>query len=178
MKLRSKTDFLVIHCSATPDERSVTAETIREWHLDRGWDDIGYHFVIERDGSIAEGRELEAIGAHCQGVNSVSIGICLIGDKQFTWMQWCSLKTLVDALLDDYQLELRAVRTHSEFPSAKKQGKTCPNVSKASLYWYLSSGNLQAIRENLYLKSFESLGGKYGKSRIRAPSSKRGERGH
>ena len=47
---------VIIHCSATPEGRDVKTETIRQWHLDKGWSDIGYHYVIELDGSINVGR--------------------------------------------------------------------------------------------------------------------------
>lgn len=71
---------IVIHCSATPAERDVTVEEIRRWHVkERGWSDIGYHFVIHLDGSVHEGRPLERSGAHARGHNRNSIGICYVG---------------------------------------------------------------------------------------------------
>ena len=80
MRPRSKTDYIIIHCSATRADHNVTAEDIRHWHVvDNGWDDIGYHWVIERDGSVKQGRPVDVMGAHCRGVNDRSIGICLVG---------------------------------------------------------------------------------------------------
>ena len=71
---------LIVHCSATPEGRDVKTETIREWHIKGNhWDDIGYHYVIELDGSIHKGREESAVGAHCSGQNANSIGICYVG---------------------------------------------------------------------------------------------------
>ena len=75
---------VILHCSATPEGREVSVETIREWHTDppprgRGWSDIGYHYVIHLDGKIEAGRPIEVQGAHTSGENEDSIGICYIG---------------------------------------------------------------------------------------------------
>ena len=72
MSLRKTTNKVIIHCSATPELRDVKMETIRQWHLDKGWSDIGYHIVIELDGSINCGRNINKIGAHCNKVPSIS----------------------------------------------------------------------------------------------------------
>lgn len=72
-------EHIIIHCSATPEGRNVTTEEIRDWHLDRGWSDIGYHFVVELDGSVMDGRSVETSGAHAKGYNSNSIGVCYVG---------------------------------------------------------------------------------------------------
>lgn len=99
-----KINKLVIHCSATPEKMDIGAEVIRVWHTrDNGWDDIGYHYVIKRNGMVEKGRPVEQIGAHVAGHNKDSIGICLIGgvnDKNqavnnFTEAQF---KTLVDVV--------------------------------------------------------------------------------
>ena len=70
---------IILHCSATPEGKDFTVEQIRSWHLQRGFRDIGYHYVIYRDGSIHTGRPLAQVGAHCKRHNSHSIGICYIG---------------------------------------------------------------------------------------------------
>lgn len=70
---------LIIHCSATVEGKEYSVDTIRQWHLKRGFNDIGYHFVIHLDGTIEEGRKIETVGAHCTGHNRNSIGICYIG---------------------------------------------------------------------------------------------------
>ena len=72
-------DKIIIHCSATPEGRYITVEEIRQWHLQRGWKDIGYHYVIYLDGTIHKGRAESVVGAHCSGYNKNSIGICYIG---------------------------------------------------------------------------------------------------
>ena len=70
---------IIVHCSATPEGKDYSVDTIRKWHLQRGFADIGYHYIIYRDGSIHIGRDEYVIGAHCKGHNSNSIGVCYIG---------------------------------------------------------------------------------------------------
>ena len=70
---------IIIHCAATPEGKDYTVEDIDRWHRERGFREIGYHYVIYRDGSIHSGRDLAKIGAHCKGYNTGSIGICYIG---------------------------------------------------------------------------------------------------
>ena len=74
-----KIDKIIVHCSATPEGKDYSVDTIRKWHLQRGFSDIGYHYIIYRDGSIHTGRDESVIGAHCKGHNSNSIGVCYIG---------------------------------------------------------------------------------------------------
>ena len=70
---------IIIHCSATPEGRAVTVNDIDKWHKERGFDCIGYHYVIYLDGSIHSGRLVEKVGAHCVNQNKNSIGVCYIG---------------------------------------------------------------------------------------------------
>lgn len=70
---------IIVHCSATPRGRKVTAADIDRWHKERGFRCIGYHYVILLDGTIERGRAESEIGAHCKGHNAGSIGICYIG---------------------------------------------------------------------------------------------------
>lgn len=70
---------IIIHCSATPEDRNYTVEEIDRWHKNRGWKGIGYHYVIYLDGSIHKGRDIEKVGAHCTNHNKNSIGVCYIG---------------------------------------------------------------------------------------------------
>ena len=71
---------IIVHCSATPEGKDIKTETIRDWHVNGNhWKDIGYHYVIELDGSIHKGRDESVIGAHCSGQNTNSIGICYVG---------------------------------------------------------------------------------------------------
>lgn len=71
---------VIVHCSATPAGRDVTAADIRRWHKEeRGFADIGYHFVVRLDGRVECGRPLANIGAHCRGHNCRSVGVCYVG---------------------------------------------------------------------------------------------------
>ena len=70
---------IVVHSSATSPKVRVNAAVITRWHRERGWLDIGYHFVITRNGNVETGRPLERAGAHVQGMNATTIGICLAG---------------------------------------------------------------------------------------------------
>ena len=70
---------IIVHCSATAEGKDFTVEDIRRWHLARGFNDIGYHYVVYRDGSVHRGRPVEKMGAHCVGHNANSVGVCYIG---------------------------------------------------------------------------------------------------
>jgi len=74
-----KINLIVIHCTATVEGREYSVKTIRRWHLKRGFRDIGYHFVVQLDGSIKAGRPLNQAGAHAKGHNTNSIGIAYVG---------------------------------------------------------------------------------------------------
>lgn len=98
---------VVIHCAATPNNKSFKAADIDAMHKLRGFKrdsqacrnfnpelkSIGYHFVIDIDGTIETGRGLEEIGAHVQGSNAKSIGISMVGTDKFSEAQWLSLRT-------------------------------------------------------------------------------------
>jgi N-acetylmuramoyl-L-alanine amidase len=99
--------YLVVHCSATPPTMYVDAAVIDRWHRQKGWRGIGYHFVIKRNGAVENGRPLEMVGAHVEGYNAESIGICMAGgtdltgrpEDNFTPPQFKSLATMLDRLL-------------------------------------------------------------------------------
>jgi N-acetylmuramoyl-L-alanine amidase len=119
---------IIIHCSATIEGKDYTVEQIRSWHIrDNGWKDIGYHFVIYRDGSIHAGRPIEQIGAHCLGMNNHSIGICYIGGMDInrkpkdtrTPEQKTALISLVKLLKASFPDA--TVHGHNEFAN-----KSCP----------------------------------------------------
>lgn len=78
---KRKIKEIIVHCSATPEGEDYTVADIRRWHKQQGWSDIGYHYVVYRDGSIHNGRDVDIIGAHCSkgGHNTYSIGVCYIG---------------------------------------------------------------------------------------------------
>lgn len=70
---------LIWHCSATREGQDFTVEDIRSWHKQRGWSDIGYHYVVYRDGRIMAGRPIGQIGAHVEGHNTGTVGCCYVG---------------------------------------------------------------------------------------------------
>lgn len=70
---------IIIHCSATRPDQDITARNIHNFHLSRGWKGIGYHFFIRLDGTIEGGRPLDMAGAHTEGRNQRTIGICYAG---------------------------------------------------------------------------------------------------
>lgn len=72
---------IIIHCSDTAEGQNYHARDIDKWHRAQGFRKIGYHYVIDIDGLIEKGRDLEEIGAHCKGHNEHSIGICYIGGR-------------------------------------------------------------------------------------------------
>lgn len=77
-------DKIILHCSATPEGKDYTVAQIRQWHIARGFSDVGYHFVIYRDGSVHRGRPENRVGAHTTGQNAHSIGVCYIGSCEAT----------------------------------------------------------------------------------------------
>ncbi|WP_240451745.1 N-acetylmuramoyl-L-alanine amidase [Helicobacter sp. L8] len=70
---------IIIHCSATKEGKAFSAGDIDRWHKERGFQKIGYHYVIGINGEVERGRMLEEVGAHAKGHNSDSVGICYIG---------------------------------------------------------------------------------------------------
>ena len=130
MAKRTRTNNFVIHCSATRGVQDVGVKDIRKWHLQQGWSDIGYHFVIRRSGKLEVGRAVDTIGSHVKGHNATSIGICLAGgldDKtweptnNFTGAQWETLKKLLTTLSRRYPGA--KVLGHRDFPGV---AKACP----------------------------------------------------
>ena len=78
-KSERKITEIIIHCSATPEGRDYTVDDIRRWHKQRGYSDVGYHYIVYRNGILAQGRDVNIIGAHASGHNAHSVGICYIG---------------------------------------------------------------------------------------------------
>lgn len=127
---RKSTKKIILHCSATREGQDIKAKTIREWHKQRGFEDIGYHYLIDLDGSVEKGRDEKMVGAHCVGQNSDSIGICYVGgcDKSMhpkntlTEAQKHTLLDLVYLLLENYHLTIKDVHAHNEYAN-----KACPS---------------------------------------------------
>lgn len=111
----------IIHCSDSPQGRGDNAKTIHRWHQQRGWDGIGYHYVILEDGTIENGRPLYWEGSHAKGFNNY-IGICLIGKDTFTMKQMEELSNLLVKLAKDDKIDPEKILGHYEVST-----KTCPN---------------------------------------------------
>lgn len=117
-------DYIVVHCSDTPNGRHHDANDIRLWHMrGNGWDDIGYHYVIQISGEVERGRNHDTPGAHVRGYNDRSLGICLIGRDEFTEAQMRSLEAIVIMLKS--QWSNADIVGHTDLDKAK----TCPNLN-------------------------------------------------
>ena len=130
-----KINEIIIHCTATRPawREGQSAETkvheVRQWHIDRGWSDIGYHYLIDRDGTVVAGRPIDRQGAHAKGRNKNSVGIALFGghggsendqfDDNFTPEQEMALRSLIADLQSQFG-ELK-VSGHNQFAA-----KACP----------------------------------------------------
>ena len=127
---------IIVHCTATRPSQACTVEQIDQWHRQRGFDCIGYHYVIYRDGSVHEGRPLSKVGAHCVGQNSDSIGISYCGgvaedgttpQDNRTEAQKVALKQLIKELRQAYGN--LPVYGHRDFAN-----KACPSFDAKSEY--------------------------------------------
>lgn len=141
-----KIEHIVIHCAATKPEMDVDAARIKRWHLKKGWADIGYHFVIKRNGVVEQGRDrdrdgnvLEEVGAHARGYNRSSIGICWCGgyggEDNRTIEQQTSMETLVKLLHEIYPDA--KILGHRDFAGVQK---SCPSFD---VYEWLEEINLK-----------------------------------
>ena len=140
---------IIVHCTATPEGRAETVESIRKMHKARGWSDIGYHYVVYLDGSVHNGRNVDIVGAHCEGHNANSIGVVYVGgvdkkgkakdtrtDKQ--------KKALVDLLKELKNLYPNAkIRGHRDYSPDKNHNgiiepsefiKDCPSFDAKNEY--------------------------------------------
>ncbi|RMC99581.1 N-acetylmuramoyl-L-alanine amidase [Aquitalea palustris] len=151
-------NLIVIHCAASPNGKVLgsasksAAAVIDQWHAQRGFHRqpaaiaaynpdlkaIGYHFVLDVDGSKSTGRALDEIGAHVAGHNANSIGICMVGTDQYSTAQWGALTSLVKSLLAKYP-GVPVVGHRDRSPDLNGDGtiepsewtKTCPGFTVA-----------------------------------------------
>lgn len=120
---------IILHCSDTPDEGNRWGlKDLKEWHINyRNFSDVGYHYVIKRDGLVEIGRPETTVGAHCLGHNEGSIGVCYIGTKHMTEMQIDSLMFLFKAIYARHKIPATEVYGHYEFNNSK----SCPGQDMA-----------------------------------------------
>jgi N-acetyl-anhydromuramyl-L-alanine amidase AmpD len=129
--------MIVIHQTGTT---TGTLESVRRYHMQTlGWSDVGYHYLLTRDGRVHKGRANSEVGAHCKGDNATSIGICCVGRGNalpvgagyMTQAMWDGLLRLVGQLMSAYHIPVTRVVGHRERPSGRAQGKTCPGFGVA-----------------------------------------------
>ena len=114
--------YLVVHCSDTADNQDLSGIDIHKMHLSFGWDGIGYHKIIKRDGIIENGRPEYWVGAHVRTMNNNSLGVCLIGRNKFSNEQFISLEIILLNWKKKYPYS--KILGHRDII---KTHKTCPN---------------------------------------------------
>jgi len=120
---------VIIHCAATKKTMTTPVETIKKWHLQRGFNDVGYHYYIRFDGTIELGRSIGEVGAHCRGENRNNLGVCLEGgmgkdgkaENNFTDEQWFSLIGLLKGFPMMFP-NIKRITGHNEHSN-----KACPS---------------------------------------------------
>lgn len=143
-KARAATNRLFIHCAATKPSMDIGVREIRQWHKGQGWFDVGYHFIIKRDGTVEDGRGVEQIGSHAKGHNNDSIGVCLVGGlneagkpaPEFTQEQWDSLHKLTMGLIAQFPT-ITEVLGHNNVAA-----KACPSFDVKK--WF-TEGTIVAV---------------------------------
>lgn len=125
-----KVTKIIVHCSDSDLPQHDNIDVIDSWHRQRGFKKIGYHYFISSQGRVFPGRTEQDVGAHCQGFNMESIGVCLSGKKLFNQLQFDALEKLCEKLCHRYDLNKTDIVPHSEL---SREGKTCPNFNLAEL---------------------------------------------
>jgi len=152
-----KPKYIVIHTAAA-NIPNVDVTNITRWHLAKGWNGIGYHYVIVNDkhvkipdGTLQEGRPLTKAGAHCQGLNNQSIGICMVGHgdiNDFTPAQYKTLYALVKQLMTKYNIPDSNVIGHREVNLLIREGVVSPKY-RTNKSCPGKKINMSTIREHL-----------------------------
>lgn len=138
--INRKITEIIVHYTATPQGEDYTVDQVRQWHLARGFNDIGYHYLIGLDGKVSKGRDINIAGAHCTGHNTCSIGIAYVGGcparsvKNWanigldtrTTAQKSALRTLLKQLRQQFGASIHG---HNEFAS-----KPCPGFNAKEEY--------------------------------------------
>jgi N-acetylmuramoyl-L-alanine amidase len=133
-----KITHIVVHCTATPEGRAHTAEDIRQWHKQKGWQDIGYHWVVRLDGSIEPGRNEAVPGAHVANYNSTTIGVVYVGGIDKIAFKPKDTRTVAQKaallkLLKDLKRRYPGAQIlgHRDFPGV---AKACPSFNAKTEY--------------------------------------------
>ena len=124
--------LIILHHSLTEDGKTVSWNAIRQYHLKKGWNGIGYHFGIELVGNHYEiliGRLPTEIGAHCYGVNKSSLGICFVGnfDLEEPPLEQLNVgRGLIRSLMEVFNISSEWVKGHCEYSQKSCPGKKFP----------------------------------------------------
>lgn len=130
---------IIVHSTATPKGMNATASDINRWHKAKGYNCIGYHFVILRNGQIERGRPIEIVGAHCKGNNTNTIGVAYVGglneNKQSadtrTGAQKIALNILLGDLVKQYPT-IKKISGHRDYCNT-----ACPSFDAKTEYKHL-----------------------------------------
>lgn len=139
VKSKRSINEIIVHCTATPDGRPVTIREITQWHKQRGFSTIGYHYVIMLDGTVCNGRNVDTVGAHCTNHNSHSIGVCYVGGLDKVTKQPKDTRTPAQK----YALVTLLKKLKALYPKAKIYGhnelssKACPCFDCRKEYKYI-----------------------------------------
>lgn len=139
-KPRGATEAIFVHCAATKAGMDIGLREVRQWHKEAGFLDVGYHFIIRRDGTIEEGRPVDVVGSHVKGWNERSVGICLVGgidakgqpEANFAPSQMFELRGLLQTLQAQYPQAV--IKAHHDVAP-----KACPSFN---LSRWLTTGEL------------------------------------
>ena len=126
---------IIVHCTATKEGKNFKVDDINRWHKQRGWNMIGYHYVVYLDGTIHQGRSEDQIGAHCLKHNTNSIGVVYVGGLDAngkpkdtrTEAQKQGLRKLLTELKRKYPKAV--IRGHRDFAA-----KACPSFDATREY--------------------------------------------
>lgn len=119
---------ITMHCSDSDNPIHDDFDIIKKWHTSpppkgRGWSNIGYHYLILKNGYIHDGRPLNVIPASAKGHNKDTIAICLTGREIFSKKQFDSAVLLCRTFLTAYAIPIDSIFPHNHF----NPDKTCPN---------------------------------------------------
>lgn len=129
VKSRRTIKYIIIHCTATKEGENHTVAEVTSWHKKRGFSTIGYHYLIDINGKINNGRDVNLVGAHCVGYNTYSIGVCYVGGLDINGN---TKDTRTDAQKASLERLLRRLKEQKFYPNAKIYGhnnfaaKACP----------------------------------------------------
>jgi N-acetylmuramoyl-L-alanine amidase len=135
---------IVIHHSVS--SKRTTAETIRRWHLERKYSDIGYHYVVRQTSAgiwvIDKGRNVMRTGAHVAGKNVGTIGICVAGNYEEQTVESASitlLQELITELLSKHK-GIKKIVGHRDLAQTLCPGRTLyPYVARLAEHFNLQS---------------------------------------